>query len=147
MSQFLVSRPSFSGTVSLWDTAGMEKYRVLAPIYCRDASGAIVVYDVGNRPSFDHLLDWVRIYRADGRERSPAIIVGNKADKGGRAATAAEGRLAAAQQGLAFVETSAKDRTGIAALIDEIARLLSNCPPRPVTVVRYSPRVKNVVCC
>merc|ERR1719473_967517 len=30
----------------IWDTAGQEKYRSLAPMYYRGAAAAIIVYDI-----------------------------------------------------------------------------------------------------
>ena len=30
--------------LAIWDTAGQEKYNAVAPVYYRDAMGAIVVY-------------------------------------------------------------------------------------------------------
>ena len=42
--------------LSLWDTAGQEQFNSLAPIYYRDANGAILVYDISFRESFDKVL-------------------------------------------------------------------------------------------
>jgi Ras-related protein Rab-5C len=147
MWQILLSRPAFSGTISLWDTAGMEKYRALAPIYYRNSSAAIAVYDIGNRPSFDHLSFWIRLYRAEDREENPVIIVGNKTDLEGRVVAAGEGKEAAAARGFVYVETSATDRTGIEELMDEIAVMLHNLPLKQGIGLRHAPRVKNVICC
>ena len=36
----------------VWDTAGQEKYHALAKNYYRDASGALLVYDVTDEDSF-----------------------------------------------------------------------------------------------
>jgi small GTP-binding protein len=39
----------------IWDTAGQEKYRGLAKIFYKDASIAILVYDITNRNSFEQI--------------------------------------------------------------------------------------------
>lgn len=36
----------------IWDTAGQEKYRALAPMYFRGAAAAIVVYDITKESSY-----------------------------------------------------------------------------------------------
>lgn len=35
------------------DTAGQEKYNAIAPVYYRDAFGAIIVYEITSIESFD----------------------------------------------------------------------------------------------
>ena len=39
----------------IWDTAGQEKYRSLTQIFYKDASIAILVYDITNKDSFEEL--------------------------------------------------------------------------------------------
>ena len=36
----------------IWDTAGQEKYRSLAPMYYRGAAAAIIVYDITSMVMF-----------------------------------------------------------------------------------------------
>lgn len=38
--------------LQIWDTAGQERFRSLIPNYIRDASIAILVFDLSNRHSF-----------------------------------------------------------------------------------------------
>lgn len=42
----------------IWDTAGQEKYRALTKIFYKDASIAILVYDITRKQSFDELKDY-----------------------------------------------------------------------------------------
>jgi small GTP-binding protein len=39
----------------LWDTAGTEKYRAITVAHYRKALGALVVYDISKRQSFEHV--------------------------------------------------------------------------------------------
>ena len=48
---------------AIWDTAGQEKFRALAPMYYRDASGAVLVYDITFRESFSRVVNWVKELR------------------------------------------------------------------------------------
>ena len=65
----------------MWDTAGQEKYKGLAPMYYRGASAAIIVYDTTNFHTFNVVKDWVRDVRDTcDTEDFILIIVGNKVD-------------------------------------------------------------------
>ena len=42
----------------IWDTAGQEKYRSLTSIFYKDASIAILVYDITNENSFEEIQNY-----------------------------------------------------------------------------------------
>jgi Ras-related protein Rab-18 len=44
--------------LAIWDTAGQERFRTLTPSYYRDAQGAILVYDVTKKSTFQKLDTW-----------------------------------------------------------------------------------------
>jgi small GTP-binding protein len=62
----------------IWDTAGAEKFRALAPLYARDAKGAAVVFDMTNRTTYDNASDWVTFLKQQGD--IPFVMIGNKED-------------------------------------------------------------------
>jgi small GTP-binding protein len=62
----------------IWDTAGAEKFRALAPLYARDAKGAAIVFDLTNRATFDNVSEWVSFLKQQGDV--PFVIIGNKED-------------------------------------------------------------------
>ena len=41
--------------LQIWDTAGQERFRAVTRSYYRGAAGAIMVYDITTRSSFNHL--------------------------------------------------------------------------------------------
>ncbi|XP_033109145.1 ras-related protein Rab-20-like [Anneissia japonica] len=41
--------------IAIWDTAGEERFSGLSSFYCRDASAAILAYDIGNKKTFEML--------------------------------------------------------------------------------------------
>ena len=45
--------------VQIWDTAGQEQFRAMAPMYYRNAAAAIVCYDSTCRKSFDVMREWL----------------------------------------------------------------------------------------
>ena len=49
--------------LSLWDTAGQETYKSITRSYFRGASGALLVYDITRRSTFDHATAWLHDLR------------------------------------------------------------------------------------
>jgi Ras-related protein Rab-1A len=72
---------SLTNTVSQWDTAGQERFRTITSAYYRGADGIIMVYDVTNQESFDHVNDWLSEVNRYASEGTCKLLVGNKSDK------------------------------------------------------------------
>lgn len=64
--------------IQIWDTAGEEKFRSLAPIYVQNASLAYLVFDLTSLESFDNIEQWYKLSQSNGT--IPTIILGNKND-------------------------------------------------------------------
>jgi len=45
--------------LQIWDTAGQEKFRSITRSYYRGAAGALLVYDITRRETFEHLASWL----------------------------------------------------------------------------------------
>eukprot|EP00746_Dinoflagellata_sp_MGD_P024015 gnl/MRDRNA2_/MRDRNA2_156371_c0_seq1.p1 gnl/MRDRNA2_/MRDRNA2_156371_c0~~gnl/MRDRNA2_/MRDRNA2_156371_c0_seq1.p1 ORF type:complete len:302 (+),score=49.09 gnl/MRDRNA2_/MRDRNA2_156371_c0_seq1:65-970(+) len=102
--------------LQIWDTAGQERFRSIVRSYYRGCAGALVVYDITWRESFDRVLEWIREARTNADEDLVLTLVGNKCDKAlERKVSYEEGRQIANLYGLHFLETSAV--TG--AMVDE----------------------------
>ncbi|PWZ23302.1 Ras-related protein RGP1 [Zea mays] len=95
----------------IWDTAGQERYRAVTSAYYRGALGAMLVYDVTSRRTFDHVARWVAELRAHADKSIVVMLVGNKADLARdarrRAVDTDEAAAFAEEQGLFFSEASA----------------------------------------
>jgi len=48
----------------IWDTAGQERYRAITSAYYRGAVGALLVYDIAKRTSYDNVSRWLKELRA-----------------------------------------------------------------------------------
>jgi small GTP-binding protein len=110
--------------VHVWDTAGQEKFRFIVKSYFNGANGAILVYDITNRKSFEGLkywLDELKRFEFDGKY----TIVGCKCDlENHREVYRHEGEnLARSLNGL-FYECSAKDNTNIDLLFKELVEYI-----------------------
>jgi small GTP-binding protein len=91
----------------IWDTAGAEKFRALAPLYARDSHAACIVFDLTRRKTYDSLSDWVKFLQQYGE--IPFVLIGNKEDiEGKQEVTIDEGTEFAFSVSTHFFPTSAK---------------------------------------
>eukprot|EP00758_Cryptobia_borreli_P002590 Tbor_TRINITY_DN3143_c0_g1::TRINITY_DN3143_c0_g1_i1::g.14779::m.14779/K07880/RAB4B; Ras-related protein Rab-4B len=96
--------------LQIWDTAGQERYKSVTRSYYRGALGALIVYDVTSKATFDHIPQWLNDVRQLAGKDVTVMLVGNKSDMGAedkRQVTYNEGALFAQQNGLMHFETSA----------------------------------------
>jgi len=49
----------FNSILIQWDTAGQERFRTITTSYYKGAQAIIIVYDVTDRDSFDHIKNWM----------------------------------------------------------------------------------------
>jgi Ras-related protein Rab-1A len=67
--------------LQIWDTAGQERFRTITSAYYRGADGIIMVYDVSNQESFDHVSDWLSEIERYAPQESCILLAGNKCDR------------------------------------------------------------------
>ncbi|XP_038971866.1 ras-related protein RHN1-like isoform X2 [Phoenix dactylifera] len=109
----------------IWDTAGQERYHSLAPMYYRGAAAALVVYDISSTDSFTRAKKWIQEVQRQGNPHLVMALVANKADlETKRQVDNEEGELYAQENGLFFIETSAKTAQNVKELFYEIAKRL-----------------------
>ena len=46
--------------IEIWDTAGQERYKSITAAYYKGAKGALVVYDITSKISFENIDKWMR---------------------------------------------------------------------------------------
>lgn len=114
----------------IWDTAGQERYRAVTSAYYRGALGAMLVYDISKRQTFDHVARWVEELRAHADNSIVIVLAGNKADLVDLRAVPSEDAVEFAEsQGLFFFETSALKGDNVDAaffkLLEEIHNVVS----------------------
>jgi len=113
-AQFLEKRLTHEGQTArlhIWDTAGQEVFKAIAPIYYRKAAAALLVFDVTDAHTFAEAVAWVRELE---QEKALVVLVGNKCDMGkSRGISEAEVRTRAQELGLHCYYTSAKTGAGV----------------------------------
>ena len=66
--------------VSIWDTAGEEKFRAVTKNYFKDAQGALIVFDLTNKETFIKLSEWIEFVNDSSPADVVITLVGNKSD-------------------------------------------------------------------
>ncbi|KAL1336898.1 hypothetical protein HN51_031329 [Arachis hypogaea] len=122
-------------------------------MYYRGADAAIVVYDITSMESFARAKKWVQQVQ---RHANPSLImflVANKADLGAERKVANEdGEEYAKENGLSFLETSAKTAQNVNKLFYEIAKRLAKANPSRQTGIKLhsipqETRRSSLFCC
>ena len=102
--------------LQIWDTAGQEVFHSITRVYYRGSHVILLVYDVTEERSFEHIRNWLdRIQTAWRGDVTPTImLVGNKTDLGcHRMVSRERGEAFARRNGMMFCETSAKLGEGV----------------------------------
>ncbi|EAX92640.1 small GTP-binding protein, putative [Trichomonas vaginalis G3] len=117
----------------IWDTAGQEVYRGLAPMYYRSALIAFIVYDVTKAESFDSVSYWIRELKTNVEENIVILVCGNKVDlEDKRTVEYQTAQNMATENGALYAEASATNGTGIERMFQvAISTLLKQRTPGP----------------
>lgn len=114
--------------LQIWDTAGQERYRAVTRSYYRGAVGAIILYDVTSRDSYNNLPTWLQDAREQAWKDISIIAVGNKRDlKDERQVSFLEASRFSQEQEVLFLETSALTGENVQDVFQTLAqRILNN---------------------
>ncbi|EDO07253.1 Ras-related protein Rab-2A family protein [Babesia bovis T2Bo] len=94
--------------LQIWDTAGQESFRSITRSYYRGAAGALLVFDISRRSTFEHLTRWLDEVKDHGSPTMTIVLIGNKTDVNKREVEYHEGKAFADENNLIYMETSAK---------------------------------------
>ena len=95
--------------LQIWDTAGQERFRAVTRSYYRGAAGALMVYDITRRSTYNHLSSWLTDARSLTHPNTVIYLIGNKGDlEAQRDVSYEEAKQFADENGLLFLEASAK---------------------------------------
>ncbi len=144
----------------IWDTAGQERYRAITTAHYRRALGALLVYDVTQKNSFEGVKKWMEELRDHAEPDIVILLVGNKTDllernPDSRQVSELQARQTAEAGQMLFMETSAvngaKVKDAFELLLNEIFRRRSlessNRSPTPGNRLLPIPTSKSSSCC
>ena len=110
--------------VSYIDTAGQEKFRAISLNYLKGTDGAMLVYDVTKKNTFELIGTWLDDIRENNKMSIGKILLGNKVDlESEREVSKEEGEKLAELLQCKYYETSAQTGLNVEEAIDEIARI------------------------
>jgi Ras-related protein Rab-5C len=65
----------------IWDTGGSERFRSMVSLYYRDASAAIICYDLSDDKTFTSVHFWINeMVNNNDRDEFVMALAGNKCD-------------------------------------------------------------------
>ena len=105
----------------LFDTVGQEKLATLRKRYYTGAHGAVIVFDVTRKESFDHIENWINEVEEKCPD-IPIIIVGNKTDLEEERAVSFEEALEKWSDKYTVLESSAKLGEGVSDIYTIVAK-------------------------
>ena len=118
--------------LTIFDTAGQEKFRSVPRNYYKNADGILLLFDVCNRDSFDKIKDWINeikihsnksINNEDDKNKLIVYLLGNKIDME-RDVNKKEGEKMANELKIKYFEISCKTSININEVIN---RLIIEC--------------------
>lgn len=106
--------------VNIFDMSGHSIFHEVRNEFYKDTQGAMLVFDVTDRSSFEALEDWVNEIKQDLEinhnntiENIVFVVCANKIDKGKRAVEETEAKIWSLTKGFHYFETSASSGAGI----------------------------------
>ena len=110
--------------ISIYDTAGQERFKNIVKHYYKGANGILLIYDISKRITFEKLQFWFDDLKENSDIDNLFIyLVGNKNDKKEeREVTFEEGNKFAKEKNLPFIEVSAKTGENINQLFDDMIK-------------------------
>ena len=110
--------------LTIYDTAGQEKYRYLIKNYYSGSNGILLVFDITDRNSFQNLNDWlVELENNSDLNNLFIYLIGNKNDlQEKRQVTYEEANSFAKSKNIPYIEISAKTGDNIQKLFDGLIK-------------------------
>mmetsp|Transcript_18445 Transcript_18445/g.26018 ORF Transcript_18445/g.26018 Transcript_18445/m.26018 type:complete len:239 (+) Transcript_18445:68-784(+) len=145
--------------LTIWDTAGQERFRTLTSSYYRGAHGVVLVYDVTRTDTFENLQQWlkeVNMYSPNNGEAVVKLLVGNKIDlvqpqpNDDANSTMSRPKMVdrdlaeewARDQGMLFLEASAKTKLGIRQVFLEVVQKILEDPDLLANTIPGKPKIQ-----
>eukprot|EP01084_Bolivina_argentea_P007885 14795_1 len=140
----LVKMPNKTAKLEIHDTGGgSHEYGTISKAFFRGAHAALIIYDVSNQESFDHVASWMNKLDVCVDAKTWKMLIGNKTDLENRTITKHQGQELASHYGVEFVECSAKQEK---MLVQFLQLYLKLCCKYGMNLNRYLfPKISVIV--
>ncbi len=109
-------------STQIWDLGGQESFRSLRKLYLQGAHGALVIYDMTKKITYEKVEEWVQNFR-DARGDEPLLLIGNKIDlKKKIKVDEKEAKEFAKKNNMDFLLTSAKTGDNVETAFNELIK-------------------------
>ena len=111
--------------LQIWDTAGQERYMSVNKNIFQKVQGIILMYDLTNRTSFEHLSRWLNLISQNVTNKAK-MLVANKLDLADeqRIVTEQEGQKVANDNGMPFYEGSGANGKNVDEIFNKMAEMV-----------------------
>ncbi|XP_033124117.1 ras-related protein Rab-10-like isoform X2 [Anneissia japonica] len=141
--------------LQIWDTYGGERFRTITTSYFRGTAGIIMVYDMTDEKSFEHISsNWLHNVQENTSEDVQKVLLANKCDLDDQQMVSKEkGESFAQENGMRFFETSAKTNinvdTAVLTLVEDIIEKnpTAGLSRKTVDPAKNSNKEKSKCCC
>ncbi len=115
----------------IWDTAGQEKYKSITSHHYRKAVGALLVFDVTRKDTFNNCINWYKELKNNTQSDCIICLVGNKCDliedfPNRRDVSTEEAKEFALKNNTLYFETSAKSNNNVTECFEELLQQIYN---------------------
>ena len=121
----IIKRGNEKIKLSIYDTAGQERFRNIVKHYYKGANGVLLIFDITKRDTFEKLEFWLDDLKenSDNLDNLFIYLIGNKNDLlERRKVTFEEANKFAEEKNLRYIEVSAKTGNNIKKLFDEMIK-------------------------
>ena len=120
-----ITTPSGPVRLSIWDTAGEERYRSVTSLYSQGAEAFVLVFDITDEATFDSIPGWIQTFDQISSEGCLVYVVGNKIDMEGRQVAETRAFEWCQQHEYRYYEVSAKTGERVELVFSDIAEKLA----------------------
>ena len=150
--------------ITLWDSAGQERFKSLPRKYYQNADGIFLLFDVCKEETFNNVSNWINDVKQntsrafgskEGNESSseiPLFLLGNKIDSSERIISREQGEKLASSLGMKYFEISCKTNINIPEVMSRMimesymkANHIDNC--FRLSTSKHKKKTEKKACC